>query len=754
MRSSDASQKQLIERKKRQREVILVVPLGVTFLALIWIELKLFSMSQSLPFVHSIFFFGLVNFNIVIFLLMMFLLFRNIVKVFLEKRSGLFGSSLKAKLSIAFIGFSLLPTALMFLVSVFYINNSFDKWFSEKITGVLKSSLEVTNAYHLSTKKKNYHFARQIADQLAGVKSESQVELRLKSLRENYSLDAVEYYHDQSGTRLISVDEDEILPAIPKIERSLLVKSFLKKSESSTIQQVDEGNLVRVLVPLPDGGNREGILVVSAFVSLSLLARMDEIAMTFGDLKDAGAIESPLKSIYLIILILMTLVILFGATWFGFYMARQISIPLEELGKASRRVANKEYSQVNAISGASEVNELIQNFNTMTEKLEKSELEVLRAQQDLDERSRYISVVLANARTGVVSTDTSGTITMFNRYASEILSVDGEKFIGQSLVSAASAVEDPALHEVLHFLEGNHRSSLKKEIRLNHEGRSMLLKMTLSVLFDEQLQPFGKVLVFDDLTPTVRAQRAAAWTEVAKRIAHEIKNPLTPIRLSAQRLQKKFGRDINDPAFLDCTNMIIQQVDGLKGLVNEFSQFARLPQTNPSFSDLNQAISDVLILYRAAHKEIKFTFEADTNLGFFWFDVEKIKRAIANLVDNAVSAVSGQSAPQVFSRTLFDKNLSMVTIAVIDNGTGLDPTVKDRLFEPYVTTKQDGTGLGLAIVKRTVEDHNGFIRAYSNSPKGLKIMIELPVVQDRSFQSLPSENLSPSEDVQEKESFV
>ena len=720
-----------VENKKRKREVLLVIPLGIAFLILIWIELRLFSMSQSLPFVHSIFFFGLVNFNIVLFLLMMFLLFRNIVKVFLEKKSGLFGSSLKAKLSIAFIAFSLLPTALMFIVSVFYINNSFDKWFSDKITGVLKSSLEVTSAYHLSTKKKNYHFARQIAEQLEDFEDKDEILKILSSLRESYSLDVVEYYSDLKGSRVISLDSNELIPDVPNVDSKLIEKVMRQKSEASTIHQVERGNLVRVAVPSLSH-KTSGAVVVTSYVPISLLAQMDDIAMTYGDLKDAGSIESPLKSIYIIILVLMTLVILFGATWFGFYMAKQISIPLEELGRASRRIASKEYLQVKAISGASEVNELIQNFNSMTAELERSEREVLRAHQDLDERSRYISVVLSNAKAGVISTNLDGKVTMFNRYAAEILSVEPGDFLEKKLASILAHLKDPALKEIFQFLDSDHRAMMRKEIRFQLDGRSMLLQMTLSVLFDDQKKPFGKVLVFDDLTPTVRAQRAAAWAEVAKRIAHEIKNPLTPIKLAAERLQKKFGSAIGDPAFNECTTMIISQVDDLKSLVNEFSQFARMPQTNPTLSDLNQAISDVLVLYRAAHRHIEFNFQPDGELPVFWFDQDKIKRAISNLIDNAISAVSEETTPQIVIQTLFDSHLQMVTISVADNGVGADSQLRERMFEPYVTHKKDGTGLGLAIVKKSIEDHNGFVRAVANLPKGLKMIVELPVVMNRS----------------------
>ncbi len=727
------------EGQKRRRELAMVFVLAFIFLVLTAIEFKLFGMSQQLPFAHSIFFLGLVNFNIILFLLLFFLIFRNVVKIFAERQSGLTGKTLKAKLIAAFVTFSFVPTALMFLVSVFYINNSFDKWFSEKMAGVLKSSLEVTNAYYLSAKRKNYHFAEQVASEMRGTTG-SDWSKRLPALRKRYSLDAVEYYPSLFGQRIVSVSPDEALPEVPPLSLELLERGIEDRNEASTIHQFENGNLVRVIFPV--GKNKEaGAVVVSTFIPLSLIAKMDDIASAYEDFRDINPLEGPIKSIYLIILVLMTLTIMLGATWFGFYLARQLSVPLEELGQAAQRVANRDYQVVKLTSGSREINELVLHFNQMTNTIETSEREVSEANLNLrntlsrlDEHSRYIEVILSTVSTGVVSLNPEGQITVANRHASKLLETPPGKLIGKHIATVLDKEYLAVLENMIEQMKSHKAESIQREVRIQVRGRTVPLQMTLSFLFDDNHEEIGKVLVFDDLTAVLGAQRAAAWTEVARRIAHEIKNPLTPIKLSAERLEKKFGAQIQDPAFKESLRVIVYQVDSLKNLVNEFNQFARLPNSMPTTGQLNKTIEESLVLFRNAGKGDFVDFKPDETLPVFFFDPDQMSRIINNLVDNALAAVVDRPSPKVVIRTHYDSILKIARIEVEDNGPGIPAQLRERIFEPYITTKVNGTGLGLAIVKRMVEDHQGFIRAYSvvegeDKLTETKFVIELPVVE-------------------------
>ncbi len=732
---AETSESQSInEGQKRRRELGTVFFLAVLFLILTAIEFKLFGMSQQLPFAHSIFFLGLVNFNIILFLLLFFLIFRNVVKIFSERQSGLTGRSLKGKLTTAFVTFSLIPTTLMFIVSVFYINNSFDKWFSEKMAGVLKSSLEVTNAFHLSAKRKNYHFAEKVANELRETPSADWGK-KLGELRKRYSLDAVEYYPSLFGQRVLSVSPEETLPHVPPLSLELLERGIEDRNEASTIHQSESGNMVRVVFPVGKT-KQEGAVVVSTFIPLSLTAKMDDIATAYEDFRDINPLEGPVKSIYLIILVLMTLTIMLGATWFGFYLARQLSVPLEQLGEAAQRVAGRDYKPVTLTSGSREINQLVRHFNSMTQDLETFERDVREANNNLratltrlDEHSRYIEVVLSTVSTGVISLDPEGHITMANRHAAKLLETPPVKLVGRHIGEVLEKEYYQILDNMIQQMKSHKAESIQREVRVQIRGRSVPLQMTLSFLTDENQTEIGKVLVFDDLTPVLGAQRAAAWTEVARRIAHEIKNPLTPIKLSAERLERKFGEQIKDEAFHECVRRIIGQVDSLKNLVNEFNQFARLPKSNPIPSNLNKVISDALVLYQNEERKQKIEFYPNETLPTFFFDPDQMQRIINNLVDNALAAVVENTRGRIVIHTHYDNVLKIARIEVEDNGPGIPTHLRERIFEPYVTTKEHGTGLGLAIVKRMVEDHQGFIRAFSDGRTQTKFVIELPVVE-------------------------
>lgn len=722
-----------IEKKKRLRERALTVVLGLVFLILTWIEFRLFGMSDSLPFQSSVFFFGLVNFNIIIFLFMLFLIFRNVVKNFAEREGGPIGSSLKSKLIAAFVGFAFVPTVIMFTISVVYINNSFDRWFNDRMSGVLKSSIEVTNSYYLTAKKKNYHFANEVAQAIKGSGSRTGLRRALEEVRKKYSLDAVEFYPDLFEDRELVVAREDGVPVIPAVSLDFRQKGVRDRNESSVIHHFAEGDLVRVMVPA-QALRQNGAVVVSTYIPLSLISRMDEIASAYENLRDTDPIVYPIKSIYLIILVLMTGLVLVGATWFGFYLARQLSIPLEQLAQATQRVVKGDFNQVVVNSGSPEINHLIADFNTMTEYLGRSEKEIREANESLNktlsqlnEHSRYIEVVLSQVTTGVISVNQENVITMINRHAAKLLEVEPNELVGKKAEAVLSRDYFRIFAEMIVTMKTHRVPSIQKEIQISVKGKPLLLQLSISVLTDEKGKEIGKVLVFDDLQLLLSAQRAAAWTEVARRIAHEIKNPLTPISLAAQRLQRKFGEQIPDPAFEDCTKMIVNQVNDLKNLVNEFSQFARMPKTKPILASLNEVIRDSLKLFEQGDKAVTPQFEADEKLPQFWFDPDQIKRIITNLVDNAIESVKDARQGWVKVQTAYDANLKMVRIEVSDNGPGIPPDLRGRVFEPYVTTKKHGTGLGLPIVKRAVEDHNGYIRALDNEPVGTRFVIELPV---------------------------
>lgn len=718
-----------VEQKKRRRELWVVLSLVFVFLFLTWVELWLFRNSQNLPYEHSVFFFGLVNFNIIVFLLLFFLIFRNVVKTFSETSSKLWGKTLKTKLIAAFVLFSFVPTTLMFFVSVFYINNSFDRWFSEKMSGVLKSSLEISNSFYITSKKRNYHFAQILSRRVESQKKAPSAK-QFEDWRKLYSVDAIEYYPSLLGARVMAIGHDLGVESIPNISLEVLRKGVIEKAETSTVHPFDQGNLVRVVVPVirPRGAN--GAIVVSSYLPLSLTSQIDVVAQAVDDFRDSNPLEYPLKSIYLIILVLMTLTILLGATWFGFYLAKQLSVPLEELTLATDRVANRDYSPIDINSGSQEMNDLIDQFNRMMGTLQSSE-------RALSERKQYIEVVLSNVSTAVVSTDMNDVVTTFNTPASDLLGIPLAKAIGKRADEVLPELYLEVFRDLSRSLLQHGANRIQKEIRLESRGRSLPLLFTLSLLYDLDGKELGKILVLEDLTLALQAQRSAAWTEVARRIAHEIKNPLTPIQLAAERLERKFSSQITDSAFSESLKLIREQVVSLTRLVNEFSQFARLPKSTPIMGQLHPTIERVLSALQESNPSVRIEMQFDPELPSFRFDPEQIQRVVTNLVNNSISAVEKEENPKVRIETQYEQRLKLVRVIVSDNGIGIPENIRDRVFEPYVTTKEHGTGLGLAIVKKMIEDHQGSIRVFANEKKGTKFIVELPVLIEPQVREEP-----------------
>jgi len=429
----------------------------------------------------------------------------------------------------------------------------------------------------------------------------------------------------------------------------------------------------------------------------------------------------------------MTGMIMLGATWFGFYLAKQISVPLELLGETAEEVAKGNYQHLDFKTGTPEINKLVTDFNKMTSQLEETDKDLRNVNEDLtrtlinlDEGRRYIQVVLSDVSTGVVSVNSRGVVTMVNKHAEEVLGVRKESIVGSHYLKVLDSKYATVFEDMFNQIKRSKKGKTEREFNLSlKDNEAKPIKVTLSLLSDDLKNDLGFVVTFDDLTNVLKAQRVTAWTEVAKRIAHEVKNPLTPISLSAQRLRKKFSKDIKDPAFNESIDMIIEQTESLKKMVNEFSQFARLPKTEKRKNEINNVIMNALLVYRDGHPDINFKLEMDSPT-VFSFDKSQINRVVINVVGNAVAALGGTKEPciSVCTNIIEDD----IEILVKDNGSGIDAKTVDKIFEPYVTTKKKGTGLGLSIVKRIIEDHGGEIKVESQIGNGTQVVIRLPLV--------------------------
>jgi two-component system nitrogen regulation sensor histidine kinase NtrY len=452
----------------------------------------------------------------------------------------------------------------------------------------------------------------------------------------------------------------------------------------------------------------------------------------FENYNQLRVLRRPLTGVYLSFFLMVTLLILFGAVWMGSYLAKRITRPALALAAAAREIGAGRLDQRIEPESRDEFGALTEAFNAMAGELatsrrrvERSTVELQRKHLEVEERRRYIETILERITAGVVSVDANGTITMMNTAALRLLSLDAT-MVGRPAAAAFGRVD---LKPLANLLSGHGRADgepVAQEIALARERQELYLAAVAARLTGEAGAFEGTVLVLDDVTPLIRTQKVAAWREVARRLAHEIKNPLTPIQLSAERLRRHFADAPPAPRALveECTSTIVGEVESLKGLVDEFSQFARMPSPRRVPSDLHQLIQETLALYKDLFADVRFESRFAPDIPLVRLDAEQIRRVIINLVDNAIEAMGRHGLITI--ETALDSGDNLVRVVVSDDGPGIPAAEREKLFLPYYSTKQRGSGLGLAIVRRIIAEHGGTIVVDDNVPRGTRFTIELP----------------------------
>ncbi len=729
--------------RRRRRERYLIILLIVVISVLIYMGIGVFNLGRGLPFSSSILVFALININVILLLLLLFLTVRNLVKLLFERRKGIMGAKLRTRLVLAFMTLSLLPTTILFFVSVQFISTSIEYWFNLQIERSLKNSLEVGQDYYKGIGDEIISFGNHLSRIITYegymlLSRKEKLEKFVPEKQKEFGLASLGVVSDKLDPRAVSKDHRIDLSTFKGPGADILRKCFESGADSQYIQSSPHGDLVTGIVPIFSRTKSKavvGLIVLSKFVPGSFVNRLKAISRGLQEYQQLKMLKKPIKISHMVTLSIVTLLIIFSSVWFGFYLSRQITVPIKELAEGTNRIASGDYDFSIDLGGRDEIGALVNSFNKMTmdlktgkEKLEEANRELVQSNLELEQRRLYMEIVLANVAAGVVSADAHGNILTINKSAERMLDIDAKRTTGKNYRDLLS---DEYIKIIDDFLgdEGLFQKGfLNKQIRLSARNKRLTLLVSLNVLRDDRKNYLGLVAVFEDLSEIEKAQRMAAWREVARRIAHEVKNPLTPIQLSAQRLKKRYGKRLaggDEGVFKECTEMIIRQVEELKRLVNEFSNFARMPAVNPSPEVIGKIIDEAMTLYREAHKGVKITFNDSREVPVLDLDREQIKRVMINLLENAIEAMNGQG--EIVVDLNYDEVLQMVRVVVADTGKGVRPEDKTRIFEPYFSTKTQGTGLGLAIVSTIITDHNGFIRVRDNYPTGTKIIIELPV---------------------------
>jgi two-component system nitrogen regulation sensor histidine kinase NtrY len=731
-----------LQEKRRRRTRLIVVSALTAVTVLTAVQVFIQQLSVATPLASNILVFALVNVNLLLLVVLVLLVCRSLFKVYMERRNNLVGARFRTRLVVAFLSLSLLPALLLFLVASNLITTSVDSWFNIQVEGSLQNALEVAQTYYRITQERVLDAGQQFgqgvveAELLGEENREALTRLAREKLVE-HRLSSLQVF-DRRGRELTRVAEPGGPDRSSLAAASRLVQGALQGKSQSLTQRLEAGELIAGVVPIVGrgpGGQVLGAVAVSATIPSGLADKAADIAAGIKEYRHLRMLKTPLKGAYIMLFLMVTLVILFAAIWTAVHLARGITAPIQELAEGTRAVAAGNLDYRVRVEADDDIGILVDSFNRMTEDLRRGESELTeanlglqRTNVELEQRRAYMERVLESLAAGILSLDAAGVVNTMNPAARRILGLEPAAVLGRPYTDSFPGAEAAPIRHLIERMALEGRGSMDEQVTLPRNGQVVTLVVNIRNLTDKTGSYQGMVVVVDDITQLLRAQQAIAWGEVARRIAHEIKNPLTPIKLSTQRLRKKFTERASDyeRVFDECTRTIIQEVDGLQGLVDGFSRYARMPASDPRPGDLHPVIASVVRLYSGLGRGIELETALDPHLPPIMVDPDQMKRALINLVDNAVAAVGKAGGVMLRTRSLPGEG--KVEVEVADSGVGIPPDDRERLFLPYFSTKKSGTGLGLAIVYRIVTEHGGTIRVEANEPRGTRMVMAFPAL--------------------------
>src|SRR5277367_6376230 len=659
------------------------------------------------------------------------ILARSLVRLWIERRSGQMGSRFKVKMVLGAIGVSLLPTAFFFIFSYAIVNRTLIAWFPRPLEIANEQSQRLLE----DMGQANLGHLNAIAEKAAATSKENQSLLGLA-----WSVDASWIAHTpgqaDDGVAYVKPEDPTSDQTVPEMETiaPTLVQTLPNGAE---IWHTDDHLYIAGSAPL-DGGR----LYVARILPNDFLTRYSEIqTQTETYARQKQGLRAYKRDV-LLGLFLFTVILGFSTTWVALFLSKQVTVPIQALAEAMREISRGNFDYRIDVKGQDELGMLVRSFNRMTEQLGEGRRQINEFTQSLEQaieererRRKLMEAILENIPTGVVSLNSSGEVARVNSAVPAIL--------GDSAREAHTLPElvgEEAGRAVLHLLRRSLRMGVaSREIEIATAGRLVRAAVTVSSLGPRLSNP-GYVIVIDDLTDLLRAQKAAAWQEVAQRIAHEIKNPLTPIQLSAQRLLRYLERNAGsqqatalrtelEKLVAECAGLIEREVHTLKSLVDAFSQFARFPAARLAPEDVNSIVASALDLFHGRLEGVTVRTELAASLPLVKADRELLRRVLANLIDNAAEAMEGSSMRRMRVATRVDGDGDAVEIEISDSGQGISPEDKERLFLPHFSTKERGSGLGLAIASRIIAEHNGTIRVEDNLPTGTRFVIRFPAAE-------------------------
>ncbi len=682
--------------------------------------------------------FALRNLNAILILVIFFVLGRNLFKLWIERRSRVIGARFKTKLVATYIGLSLVPVLVLFFYATELLQGAIDRWFSASLSSVLEQGNAVAQALEGTIEQRNQRDAGRFVGELRGIDLED-AEARA-GIRQR-----LDRWRRESGAHYIGVfDEDVFVNAV--LDPSAGLADLPEIGRGLPREAAQKGRAVRALEPpgtrgrlilgaagsSPPPGRRATVVVVGTLLDPVLAGRSTQLVEAFQTYRQVEVQKGEFRASYILMFVLVTLLILLASSWMGLFLARRLMAPLQALGEAFQRVSHGELEHRIEVPADDEMAVVIDSFHRMTDELarsraeiERSNVELVAANSALDDERARVATTLENLPTGVLALDAAGRVTTANGAALQMLKVRAGELDGKPLAESFAGDSRAPLAELVARAAAGRAASATRQLAfaVGETWRTFEVRLTRLPAAAGSADG-GWVLALEDLTELIRAQKLATWTEAARRVAHEIKNPLTPIRLAAERLRahaaqgdEKLGELVDRSA-----EIIVREVDGMQELVDEFARYARMPGPRFAATRFEPLLGEVLDLYRDLKSGVAVDGGVAPEVGEVWVDAEQMRRVLINLLDNALEAVSppGEVDVRIARRD------GQVEIAVADTGRGIAAEDRDKLFLPFFSRKGRGSGMGLAIVQRIVADHDGEIAVVDNLPRGTVFRVSLP----------------------------
>lgn len=649
----------------------------------------------------------LFNLNVFALLTLIFFVIKALTRLYLERKQKILGSRFKTKIVTIFVILISIPSALLFLGASGLVTNYIDRWFTPQFRQPIDSTLDIARVIYETEREKTLSAAKTLMSK--GALPPEYSVLQLKEVPENPSDVMAEAFEGREGTEIISGPD---------------------------------GDLVRAVVPEISGGKIKSVIIVESRIPAGITKNVEKIKNAYEEYVRLETWKQPLKLNYLLFLSFFTLIVIFMAIWISLRIARTITEPIQNLAQATEEIAAGNLSVNIGIRRNDEIGLLINSFNHMVKELKDGKESLQESYSESNRRRLFLENILKNIKSGVIFLNSQGNITTINSAACSILNVSPDEMVNKSYREILRLLKSDALQELIHGIKLETLKREEREVWTTVAGMRKMFRISIMGLRDEATDYLGILVVFDDLTDVVRAEKALTWQDAARRIAHEIKNPLTPIKLSTERMLKKWENRDEDfgQVFVRSTKNIIKEVDSLRRLVDEFTRFGKMPEINKAPRRLRDIIDDVVGLYRD-FKDVSIRVSVPGDSPLVDMDGEQFKRVLINLFDNAIQAMKAggkgtamsevigrrNGGPAIDVRVEFNPPENRVLIDIADNGPGIRDEDKDKLFLPYFSTRDGGTGLGLAIASRIIAEHRGYLRVRDNEPQGSVFTIEMPI---------------------------